>query len=84
MHTVGPLHLWTPNCKVKTVQVFIEKNLHVSGTAQFQPVLFKGQHLNLTSQELPLLGLKTDTGSFFGKMPFLNHKVEEGLPHPHF
>lgn len=28
MHVIGSLHLWTPNYKLKTVQLFIEKNSH--------------------------------------------------------
>lgn len=38
VHTVGPLHLWTPSQGLKTAHVSIEKNPHVSG-----PMSFKGQ-----------------------------------------
>lgn len=45
MHTVGPPHLHTPNCRLKTIQVFIaeKKNPGLSGSMQFKPVLSKGQ-----------------------------------------
>lgn len=38
------MYTQTPNCGSKTVQVFTEKkkNLHISGPAQFKPVLFNG------------------------------------------
>lgn len=38
MHTVIPLHLWTPKRKSKTVRYLLKK-IHV----EFEPVLFKGQ-----------------------------------------
>lgn len=38
-----PLHLWTPNLGSKTVQVFIERSLRMSGRSQFKPLLFKSQ-----------------------------------------
>lgn len=40
MHTV-PSHLQTLNCGRKTVLVTIEKTSHISGPAQFKPVLLK-------------------------------------------
>lgn len=43
MHTVGPLHLQTPNFRSKTEQIFTAgKNPHISGLMQFKPLLFKG------------------------------------------
>ena len=41
-----PPHQQTPNTGSKTVQAFIEKNLHVSGPAQFKLRLFEGQLYN--------------------------------------
>lgn len=44
MHIVSSLHSQTPNCRLKTVLVFIEKkNLLKRGPTQFKPVLFSGQ-----------------------------------------
>lgn len=39
-----------PTADWKKIQVFIEKNLHISGCTEFRPVLFKGQlHCRTTS-----------------------------------
>lgn len=43
MHTVGPLHPQTLNLRSKAVQVFIEKDLCISGPMKFTLMLFKGQ-----------------------------------------
>lgn len=43
VHPVGPLHLWTPHHRSKTVQVLSEKNARISGPMQFKTVLFKGR-----------------------------------------
>lgn len=37
MHPVGPLHLWTPNCRSKPAQVFTGKTT----TKTQEPVQFK-------------------------------------------
>lgn len=44
MHTVSPSHPQTPDCRSKTVLVFIEKKKpRIREPAQFKPVLLKGQ-----------------------------------------
>lgn len=47
MCTVSPLYPPTPHHRQKTVQVFDEKNLPVSGPAQFKPGLFKCRFLGV-------------------------------------
>lgn len=60
MHTVGPLLLQIPSHRLKTVQVTIEKNLHVSGS-----VLVKGQLYISCKGEWILLPLLIFSLSFY-------------------